>query len=105
MCEFRSVSEFFENNIQDDDVVIMKLNCEGSEVIIVNNLLDTGQIKKVYNMMIDFDIRKVDGHESDADDLLKRFEKVNFTNFSLVDVMKGETHTERIANWLSTLDL
>jgi FkbM family methyltransferase len=104
LCKFVSSSEFFKEHIDQDDLVIVKLNCEGSEVIIVDELLKSGEISKVDNMMLDFDIRKVPGREHEADELLQRLHDNNFTRYSLVhDVMIGDTHEGRIANWLSTL--
>lgn len=104
ICKFVSVSDFFKENIKEDDLVIMKLNCEGSEVIIINALLESGQLNKVSNMMIDFDIRKVNGHQHEADELLEKLKLNNYSNYSLEgDVMIGNSHVERIANWLSTL--
>jgi FkbM family methyltransferase len=104
LCKFVSSSEFFEEHINDEDLVIMKLNCEGSEIMIANSLLDSGEIKKVDNMMLDFDIKKVPGKEQEADELIDRLNVSNFKGYSLVgDVMIGNTHESRIGNWLSTL--
>jgi FkbM family methyltransferase len=104
VCTFVSSAEFFKDQIRDDDLVVMKLNCEGSEVNIVNALIKSGEISKVDNMMIDFDIKKVPGREHEADGLLQNLNDIGFTRYSLVDdVMIGSTHEDRIANWLSTL--
>ena len=104
LCSFVRTADFFSQNIATDDLVIMKLNCEGSEIKIINDLIDTNEIWKVKNMMIDFDIRKVPGREYEAPFVLRKLSSINFTNFSLVDdVMIGYTHENRIGNWLSTL--
>lgn len=104
VCNFMEASEFYRKNLTDDDLIIMKLNCEGSEVIITDNLLDSGEIWKASNIMLDFDIRKVPGRQQEADELLNRLKEKNFTNYSLEgQVMVGNTHQNRIANWLSTL--
>jgi FkbM family methyltransferase len=103
LCKFVNTSEFFEKNIKDNDLVVMKLNCEGSEVNIIYSLLKSGQISKIGNMMIDFDIRKVPGLEYQAQKIMEEFSKIDFTNYSLVNVMVGDTHENRIGNWLKTL--
>jgi len=103
-CEFVRASEFFQQHIQDDDLVVMKLNCEGSECDIMNDLIDGGQIGKVDNVMIDFDVRKYP-HLADEEPKLKaRLAEIGFSNVSLCEkVMKGKTHQKRIANWLRSI--
>lgn len=105
-CKFVRASEFFAENIKESDVVVMKLNVEGSECIILNDLLDTRECFKIDNVMIDFDIRKVPDKQNDELVLLERFKKEGFTNYSLCEnVMKGKgrTHQKRIRSWLSHL--
>ena len=100
-CRFVEASQFFKEYIDPKDIVVVKLNCEGSEIIILNNLIDTGEINKINNVMIDFDVRKVDGMEHEEPKLLHRFEEMGFKNYCLCDnVMVGRTHQDRIANWL-----
>ncbi len=104
ICGFVKASEFFEKHIGENDIVIVKANCEGAECMILNDLLDSGQIRKVNNVMIDFDVRKIPGMEKEEDKLIERFKKEGFTNFSLCEkVMKGKTHQLKIRHWLSGL--
>lgn len=98
-CEFVEAATFFAENVHGP--AIMKLNCEGSEVLILRNLLDSGELWKLDNVLIDFDVRKVPGQEGAEADILERLGSAGFTKFSLADVvMKGETHQDRIRNWL-----
>lgn len=104
-CEFKRASEFFEENISNDDLVVMKINVEGSECIIMNDLLDSKECFKIDNVMIDFDIRKVPDKKGDEALLLQRFKDEGFKNYSLCDeVMVGHKHHGRIRNWLSNLE-
>lgn len=104
VCPVIEASLFFQRHITEDDVVIMKLNCEGSEIAILNNLIDTGEIWKIHNVMIDFDIRKVNGKAHLELELLERLLSINFNQYCLCDtVMVGHTHQDRIANWLRTI--
>jgi len=104
-CEFKRASEFFAENIGENDLVIMKINVEGSECIIMNDLLDSRECFKIDNVMIDFDVRKVPDMMADETLLLDRFAKEGFNNFCLCDdVMIGSNHQKRIRHWLSTLD-
>lgn len=101
-CNFIRASDFFRQHIHDEDTVVVKLNCEGSECMILNDLLDTGEIWKINNVMIDFDVRKIPEMRSQETKLLDRFREANFTDYCLCDeVMVGKTHQKRIRNWLS----
>lgn len=57
-CRFVRASEWFSENLGSGDEVFLKLNCEGSECDIVNDLLDSGEYAKVRATLIDFDVRK-----------------------------------------------
>lgn len=100
-CEFVSASEFFRDHIVDGDTVVMKLNCEGSECDILNDLMDSGEVRKISNVMIDFDVRKYAHLVDEERKLLNRMREIGFSNYLLCDnVMRGKTHQKRIANWL-----
>lgn len=103
-CIFVEASKFFRDNLSVDDSVIMKLNCEGSEIPILNNLIDSGEIWKIANVMIDFDIRKVEGMGHEELLLMERFNTIGFDRYVLCDtVMVGSTHQARINNWLTSI--
>jgi FkbM family methyltransferase len=104
-CEFRRASDFFAENITDDDLVVMKINVEGSECIIMNDLINSGECHKIANVMIDFDIRKVPDKRNEEGLLLERFKREGFRNFCKCDdVMIGANHQQRIRHWLSSLE-
>lgn len=52
-------STWFAENIKPDDYVVMKINCEGSECDIIDDLVDSGEFSKVNALMVDFDVRKI----------------------------------------------
>ncbi len=101
-CDFVEASEFVRQLESDD--VILKLNCEGAEVPILHNLIDTGAIHRLRNVMIDWDVRKIPGMEREEQAILARLAAAGFDRVSLCDnVMVGPDHQARIANWLSTV--
>jgi len=101
LCLFQRASTWFETYIETEDDVVMKLNCEGAEVEIMNDLLDSGEIVKVGHVMIDFDVRKVPSQQASEKELMMRMAREGFDRFSLCeDVMWGRTHRDRIENWL-----
>ncbi|BCJ91160.1 hypothetical protein IZ6_18950 [Terrihabitans soli] len=102
--ELVSASAFFRDHISEDDLVVMKLNCEGSECDIMNDLLDSGEIRKVRNVMIDFDVRKIPDKAHEEAELMERMRESGFSRYSLQKkVMKGKTHQLRLRNWLTGL--
>lgn len=57
-CEFVRASDWFIDNVFQDDEVFLKLNCEGSECEILMDLIASGEFKKIKAVFIDFDVRK-----------------------------------------------
>ena len=103
-CTIVEASNWFERHLDEEDTVIMKINAEGAEVHILNNLIDSGQIWRIHNVMIDWDCRKVPSIAHCEHDILARFREIGFDRYSLCDdVMRGATHQSRIGNWLSTI--
>lgn len=52
-------SDWLKKNINPDDEVFMKLNCEGSECDIIEDIIDSGEDHKIKALMVDFDVRKI----------------------------------------------
>jgi FkbM family methyltransferase len=93
--------DWFADNVTDGDVVFMKLNCEGAEVDIVEDLLDGGELRKIYNAMITFDVRKSESLRRRELPLRKRLLNEGYENVAYAeDVLRGATHAERIHHWL-----
>lgn len=82
--------------------VVLKLNCEGAEVPILNNLLDTGAIDRCINIMVDFDIRRCAGFEGAEQIVRARLDAHNVPYHLCEHVMIGATHQDRIRHWLTT---
>ncbi len=111
-CAFVEASTFFADL---DDGVIVKMNCEGSEVAILNNLLDSGEIWKISALRFEMDISRCVGHEEEADLLLARLDEAGFdryvvssdarlVNGGLVERMDTSgTHHERLHGWLESV--
>lgn len=94
-------SDWVAEHISTGDVVFMKLNCEGAECDIVEDLLDSGEFAKIYNVMITFDVRKSESQHSRELPLRRRLRREGHENVSFAeDVMRGATHAERIQHWL-----
>lgn len=103
-CAFRSASSFFLACVPEPSTAIVKLNCEGAEIRILNDLIDSGEIWKVAHALIDFDIRKVAGSEDEEAVVLERLARIGFDRF-VTEFPSGATHQDRIANWLAAVPM
>lgn len=52
-------SEWLEENTSPEDIVFLKLNCEGSEADILDDLLDSDLLRRIESVFVDFDVRKI----------------------------------------------
>ena len=59
--KLQSASEWLIKNTSASDEIFLKLNCEGSEADILENLIVEKLIFRVKSIYVDFDIRKVPG--------------------------------------------
>lgn len=109
-CNFVQASAWFVANIEADDIGFLKLNVEGAECDIMDDLLDSGEFSKVTYAMIDFDVRKIASQKHREAELIQRLESMSI-GFPRVtygakrkQVMTGDTHQERIKNWLRAVE-
>ena len=70
-------SEWFAENINDDDYVVLKINCEGAECDILEDLMDSEEFKKVDALIIDFDVRKIPSQKHREAELTNRLKNYN----------------------------
>lgn len=94
-------NEWFINNLSIDDYIVVKTNCEGSEVDIIDSLIDGNFMKHIYSFLITFDIREHEELDHREIEVRKRLKEEKLRNFCFSDdVMIGSSHEERIGNWL-----
>jgi len=105
VCQFIRASDWFAAHIDARDTVFLKLNCEGAECDILDDLLDSGEFEKVDFVMVDFDVRKITGMKHREAELRARLERFGFPRFATSkQVMVGQTHIARIQNWINVVD-
>jgi FkbM family methyltransferase len=96
------VADWFRSNLAASDFVVVKTNCEGAEVDIVNRLLDERLFALAVTFLITPDVRDHPEHRHKELELRKRLKASGLRNYCFSDdVMIGTTHERRIANWLS----
>ena len=100
-CEIslNKASLWISDNTQLDDQIYLKLNCEGAEVDILQDLIDTKIIYRVKSIYVDFDIRKVKNQEYRQDLLEKQLKNLNIEYFTPVDFKDSELID--VERWLS----
>jgi FkbM family methyltransferase len=105
ICAFRRASDWFKANIKAGETVWLKMNCEGAECDIVDDLLDSGEFEKVTYAMVDFDSRKISALKHREAETRARLAAYPFPRVAYAkDVMVGQTHKDRIHNWLRLVD-
>lgn len=102
VCNFLNASQFFKKNIKIDDHVVMKLNCEGSECLIIETLIRSDEYKKLNNILIDFDIEKIPSKLYLKEEVLKLLSNQNQVHHFPIDVQYGGgSHFGGIKKWLN----
>jgi hypothetical protein len=100
-ARFVRATDWFRENLGEGDEIFLKLNCEGAEADIVDDLLESGELARVRSVMIDPDVRKIPSLAYREAELRERLRASRLTNYFMEDeVMVGRTHRERIQNWL-----
>jgi FkbM family methyltransferase len=114
VCDFVRASEFFARFPAWTDIY-MKLNCEGSEIAILHDLIDSGQLDRVKAFRVEFDISRCVGFEDEADRLLERLDEIGYDRYTIGsnaritdqglvdDVPQVGTHHERLHAWLDSV--
>ena len=101
VCDFIRASDWFEENVAAEDIVWIKLNCEGAELNILNDLLDTGQAAKIHEALIDLDAAEYPSLHSDAEILLSRLAYAPFSFHFPPEVQYGTVNNYGgIRQWL-----
>lgn len=103
ICDFVEASLFFRTHLSLDDINIVKINCEGSEIPILDNLIDTGEIWKITSASICWDSEKIPGMEGEEARVKRRLVDIGFDRHELpsgISYLKGKSHQRRILYWL-----
>lgn len=92
-------SAFFREHFNGEDLIFAKLNCEGGEVDILQDLAGSGEIQKIARLVVDFDIRKVRGKRGLARATIEAMGAAGFDRFLLTEnVMIGDDARARTRN-------
>lgn len=100
VCKFVRASDWMACTVGAFEQVFLKLNCEGAECDILDDLLDSGQFANVSFVMIDFDVRKIASMKHRQAEVMERLAAYTFPRVAGKESRVGATHAERIQHWL-----
>jgi FkbM family methyltransferase len=101
VCSFRRASDWFRDNLAAQDVVWLKLNCEGAECDILDDLLDAGAFANVYAAIIALDVLKIKQLAHRAAEIRARLYRYPFPTVTYGrELLVGSTYREQVHHWL-----
>jgi FkbM family methyltransferase len=84
-----------------DDAVWMKLNCEGSEVDILESLLDAGETRALKGLLVDFDALKIPSQRERVAPMIERLREAGVPYMTPEQCQYGMvTNYGGVRNWL-----
>ena len=94
---------WYSKNLDPSDFVVIKTNCEGSEVDIIDSFLKGNTFNYFYTLLVTFDIRDYPSMAYKELEIRRRLKASGYINFCFSDdMMIGPTHEKRIENWLTS---
>ena len=97
--EIARATDWFRSKIPRNAEVFLKLNCEGSEADILDDLLDSGCAAQIRSIYVDFDIRKVPSQAHRQQELEERLRQ-DRVDYVTPDEFGCNGHFA-VAKWLS----
>ena len=86
--KFVRASSWFSQSLGDNDQVYLKINCEGSECVILDDLIESGQYKKIKVLMVDFDVRKIPSQKHLMNGMKVKLNKLGIPKMFYIDEYK-----------------
>ena len=92
-------SDWMREHTSQEDDVYLKMNCEGSEADILDDLLGSDQLVRIRSIYVDFDIRKIPSQEHRRQLLEERLSAAGIP-YSTPE-MTGKSGNEAVETWLN----
>lgn len=97
--KLKKFSDWLLENTEQADELYLKMNCEGSEVDILENLISSGLFSRISSIYVDFDIRKVPGQEYRQVLIEKKLDLLSVSLYTPDSL--GLSGTMAVEKWLS----
>lgn len=99
MAKMIRASEWFSETLTEPGKKILKLNCEGCECDILNDLIDSGEFWKLHAVLVDFDVRKCPSKKHEEDELKNKIRKFGIINIFPYMMCNDGTPMDRKILW------
>ena len=101
ICRFVRASDWFRDYLSETDEVYVKLNCEGSEVDIIEDLLDSNEYRKISSLGVTFDVRKIPSQRHRQEEIKRRLRDCGYENYIDLESIYEGSRGAAIRKWLS----
>lgn len=101
ICNFIRASDWFRDHLTDADEVYLKLNCEGCEVDIIEDLLDSNEYRKITSLGVAFDVRKIPSQRHREKEIRKRLKECGYENVIDLEAIYDGSRRRAIQKWLA----
>jgi len=102
--EVRDAAAWFEENVRASDEVVVKVNCEGAECDVLDRLLEADQLSKVDELLVHFDVRKIDSRRHREAETRSRLDAAAIPYRPADQIFFGRNVHDKTVNWLSWYD-
>jgi FkbM family methyltransferase len=96
---FVRASDWFRDNVQSGDDVYVKMNCEGAECDILDDLMDSDEISKVRSLLVAFDVREVPSQQGREVEVWDRLRNLDGLSVWSMDEFEGQ-RVGKVQVWL-----
>ena len=101
ICKFVRASDWFRDHVAETDEVYVKLNCEGSEVDIIEDLLDANEYRKITSLGVSFDVRKIPSQRHREQEIKSRLQDAGYLNYIDLEAVYDGSRRNAVRKWLS----
>lgn len=99
--DLMSAGDFFRVFLRSGDRVFMKLNCEGSELDVLDSVVESCQTEQLENVLIDLDALKIPSQRERATSVMQKVDEAGIRYYTPEQVQYGMvTNYGGIRNWL-----
>lgn len=95
-------TDWLSANTTAGDEIYMKLNCEGSECDVLEDMLDSGMTDRVKSIYVDFDVRKIPSQAHRQEIVEQRLRDAHL-HFVTPDALASPGGSAAVRKWLRTV--
>lgn len=113
VCKMVKASDWIKENLGPDDRIVLKINAEGVECDIVDDLIDADLMSRIDFMLMTFDCEKIPSQAHRSVELRSRLQKIGFNRYFVWDgffhmrepgrlefIFRGRNHKQFLEHWM-----